>query len=953
MRSLRPRALVPLFFLFLFAILDVTPAPAQGFGKNKVQYEPLDWAVLETPHLRFHYYAEEESLARRLAAVSESVCVEYDRRFRVAFRRPIPLLLYSAHHLFQQTNATPGLISESVGGLTELIKGRVLIPHNGSWARLVWVTRHELAHAYMLEKLARVMKEHRRTQGYLPPLWYIEGLAEYCGTTWDAEAEGLLRDAVLSNRALPLTRSEDILGTVLMYKEGQSFLLYLAEKFGPEKVFDMMDQWHKAEDFETIFRKTFGRKLAEVDREWFAEIKRRYYPVVATSRNAIEVAARLTRRGHYNLGPRALPPRPGEPVDSTVRFCYFAASEGAVELMLNEPGSKGKRHDRRLLRGGQSPSFESFHLFQNRPDVSSSGVIAVSSKRGGRDALYLLDSRTRKVIRRLEFPRLVAILDPSLAPGDRSVVFSAQDYSGRSDVYRASWPDDRQVRLERLTNDDFDDVEPDVSPDGRWVVFASDRCQRDGHYSLFRVELSGGVPEPVSDPAGGDDRQPVYSPDGRWIAFRSTRAGISDLYVRPAETSREARRVTRLVAPAYDPDWIANGRGLLFTGQDKVEFQSYHLAFDPDTLKPEYEEPRPPASLVTLASATALEQSAEFRAERIHTGPTRPYERRLGFDLMQNGIAFDPGLGTGGGGQIAISDVLGNEQIYLFLANDADRFGGDFWDGFEGGVTYVNQGQRLNYGVGLFRLTQVYDADLDLVRRERRVGLLGLASYPFSKFTRLDGSVVVRHASDHLLRSGKFTDVDLVSHYLSLVHDNTGWTQLGPSSGSRWIVSTGFTRDMTSGAGDFTTLTGEYRHYLHPLPVLVSATRVQGQSSFGQDAQRFYLGGRATLRGYPRRQLSGLQTVLVQQELRLPLVRGLTLAVPAAWTLPTISAALFADAGWGWEDGVESHLGNVGAGFYLGGGYFPAIRWNYVWTTPDFRSFAARPRTQFTIGFNF
>ena len=210
--------------LLAAAILAVTAANAgaQSFGKNKVHYEPLEWAVIETPHLRLHYYAEEESLARSLAAFAESVTVEYDRRFRVAPRTKVPLLLYSTHHLFQQTNATPELLTESVGGLTELIKGRVLVPHNGSWARLRWVTRHELAHWYMLNKISAVMKEHKRTVAWLPDLWFTEGFAEYCGTTWDADAEGLLRDAVLSRRALRLTRSQEIAGTVLMYKEGQS-----------------------------------------------------------------------------------------------------------------------------------------------------------------------------------------------------------------------------------------------------------------------------------------------------------------------------------------------------------------------------------------------------------------------------------------------------------------------------------------------------------------------------------------------------------------------------------------------------------------------------------------------------------------------------------------------------------------------------------------------------------
>ena len=149
-----------------------TTARAQSYGENKVHYESPRWVVLETPHLRLHYYAEEESLARSLAAFAESVTVEYDGRFRMKPRHRIPVLLYSTHHQFQQTNATPELLTESVGGLTELIKGRVLLPHTGSWARLRWVTRHELTHAYMLEKLGQVMHAHHKAAGWFPPLWF-------------------------------------------------------------------------------------------------------------------------------------------------------------------------------------------------------------------------------------------------------------------------------------------------------------------------------------------------------------------------------------------------------------------------------------------------------------------------------------------------------------------------------------------------------------------------------------------------------------------------------------------------------------------------------------------------------------------------------------------------------------------------------------------------------------
>src|SRR5262249_31021223 len=88
-------------------------ASAQGlFGKNKVHYDQLDWHVLETAHVRLHYYADEESLARQTVALAESICVEYDRRFRLENPPKVPLLLYSSHPFFQQSNATPGLVSE-------------------------------------------------------------------------------------------------------------------------------------------------------------------------------------------------------------------------------------------------------------------------------------------------------------------------------------------------------------------------------------------------------------------------------------------------------------------------------------------------------------------------------------------------------------------------------------------------------------------------------------------------------------------------------------------------------------------------------------------------------------------------------------------------------------------------------------------------------------------------
>src|SRR5688500_57463 len=44
-------------------VICPTPAPAQYFGKNKVQYSRFDWKVLETEHFHVYYYESEAQAA--------------------------------------------------------------------------------------------------------------------------------------------------------------------------------------------------------------------------------------------------------------------------------------------------------------------------------------------------------------------------------------------------------------------------------------------------------------------------------------------------------------------------------------------------------------------------------------------------------------------------------------------------------------------------------------------------------------------------------------------------------------------------------------------------------------------------------------------------------------------------------------------------------------------------
>ncbi|MBS1796880.1 MAG: serine/threonine-protein kinase [Acidobacteria bacterium] len=166
------------------------------------------------------------------------------------------------------------------------------------------------------------------------------------------------------------------------------------------------------------------------------------------------------------------------------------------------------------------------------------------------------------------------------APDSQSLVFS---YNFGEDLSKPDEPFYRErdnVEIFRvnadgtgerdLTNNPAFDSDASFSPDGREIVFVSDR---DGNFEICVMNADGSNPRRLTH-NGFDDTKPAWSPDGRRIAFTTNRDGDEEIYIMDADGSNP-RRLTDALGDDREPQWSPDGRRIVFSAAGEGNKEIY------------------------------------------------------------------------------------------------------------------------------------------------------------------------------------------------------------------------------------------------------------------------------------------------------------------------------------------------------------------------------------------
>jgi len=508
-------------------------------------------------------------------------------------------------------------------------------------------------------------------------------------------------------------------------------------------------------------------------------------------------------------------------------------------------------------------------------------------------------------------------------------------------------------KLTKLTNDFYEDNDPSWSPDGRYIVFSSDRTDKGDKwaYNLFRLDVNTG--EIVYLTYGKkQDSSPMYSPNGNYIAYVSTENLEKNIYLISSDPEEKKKiKLTNYISTVFDIDWVNNSE-LVFSVFAGGRFKLQHLKG---------------AEQKWLGEENLFAEAVEFpttddttwdipdisQAEKVSI---ESYESDYAIDIAQSQVSQDPVYGTTGGAVIGISDILGNDRYTILLYNNAQT-STSLLKSFNFRVAKYSLGQRLNYGYGLFRFTGTR-YNFKNYYEEDEIGGDATLEYPLDQFRRINFYTNLRYSDRAMFLENQYSW--LSTSNLSYVKDNAIWSRTGPVDGERFKISLGYTEDFVNNNIGFYTFLVDYRRYIRTTQRTTYAVRAMMLLNNGRGTRYYALGGSWDLRGYKFLALRGEKLLLLSQEFRFPLMDffGFKFSYGPALGSNFIRGALFVDAGNSYGNSYREIVdlnqlkGSFGLGLRMNVFGALVLRFDLGRRT-DFKSIEHTNFTQFFFGWDF
>ncbi len=859
--------------VFCCLLLTLLAHVSGQFGRNKIRDREFHWMTWETPHFVIHYYDDTAMLVKEVEKILEETHDDYRNRMGITLKKKIPVVIYYNSKDFSQTNITDSDLSEGVGGFTELSKRRLVLPYNGDIYDFKRVLQHELVHVFQYEYIVPSDMPLSALYNSLtfPPLWVMEGMAEYFSEDWQPMGQMMLRENILSGDIpdIPLL-GDDLFNYYgyYAYKLAQSFTEFLCSRYGEEKFIRYFKNLSKKitarpeEEFEEVY----GVKMKRAVELWHHDLKQFYWqdgleksdPYSVFHMTDFKKALSGENENLLLYAPKLSPAGDVIAVYSNLR------DEGDIILM----GARNGRFIKNITAGYADHLYDYLQIQPGNLIWSGDGdLVYFVARRVNTDVVICKNIITGDA-RVISIPEISVIRGLSLTPDTGTLLLLGQK---KNDNVLVSY-------------------EPRTGESGvvasSFYLWKSPAALGGGKVALVQRDAYGDAVIVLDTGTGG--RQTIYQTQN----INTMTASGGSLYF--DRNFAHALYICRL-----DPD----------TGKVYQLMETINSTINPDLSGEKiifniYRENRyllAAASLGDLEETLLVEESIPSRFEPVHISQedvkevekgARPYRVKLRADYLAGQMEYNSSGYFRSYATVMGMDIMGDYRFQINL----DMTSVNSFDDINGQLAFNYLKKRYTLGAFVYTWKDYYFSDVSVFYdySEQYTGGAVSLTYPLSEKDRIEGAAHIYQKKVEFLHLPVSSEAMAYTTQLAFVRDSSRWWgYYHPLSGYRFRLS--YEQSYPLGTSmQYGLGMADLRAYLKISRRMSLAQRLVYGESWGRDALLFKMGGINTVRGYDYQDLQGETVLLYNAEFRFPLVDYLLLALPG-FGFPNIRGLLFYD----------------------------------------------------------
>lgn len=589
-------------FFFLTAIFCVNAFSAElTFSGNQ---SDIRWKTASTSHFNFIYPAEYSGHAGTVASTAEAVYDSIVSRYSFSLPSRIDVSLQNA--LYANGSAVPNENAMNLFLSNWDFKLRSTHP----W--ISDVVSHEFSHLVSIESGSKLPHfiyglqlsyfdyyNERSTENAslvlpftLQPLWLAEGTAQFESARmgfdgWDSHRDMLLRTAVLNDGLLDLNYMHDFADNSLdaelgPYTQGFALVRYIDSTYGPEALPKI---WHELSKPYRItlsgaIEKILGISEDSLYENWKASITE-HYRKQQESLGATVTGKKWTADAFY----QDFPVMSGQALYGVSNFGgpwfdggVFKIPKSAADSLLADSTLDISK----FAKSGFKPEKPWFDKGISVREIAGKGPVLayVTYKKRDRNGHAHFDIAVADTNKNSALATVLAdAVYPDISPDGKEIVFVRREPNSSRFVlslvalpeFDSKGPDEiRDIYVPDSKLLYYNIYSPKFSPDGKKIAFSFFDDKRRG---ILIVDHDGKVLAEISQ-AGIDFRDPNWI-DDKTLVYSNNRNGIFNLYSRKLDAAEEYP-LTNVLGGAFTPA-IDSGT-IYYTLYDEDGFSLYSLS---------------------------------------------------------------------------------------------------------------------------------------------------------------------------------------------------------------------------------------------------------------------------------------------------------------------------------------------------------------------------------------